>query len=126
MPWIKQEPVTIPLGTGPDQATARLLRSATVLEANNNGVPDTAGELRKARGFTRYAMTTTTHGDTPEAIFISVGLDRGGLVLCGMRDVYGVVAPTASVDGAALVRRGRSMVGSYRVGVIHGSSISEE
>ena len=32
----------------------------------------------------------------------------------------------AAVDGAALVRRGRSMVGNYRVGIIHGSNISEE
>lgn len=121
-----QNPIEIPLGGGPSQALGRLLRGPDVLERAQNVDHDKAGYLVKARGYTRIGLTTTTHGETPEGVFVSVGIDRGGLVLVGLRDVYGVVAPTASVDGAALVRRGRSMVGSYRVGVIHGSSISEE
>jgi hypothetical protein len=120
------QPLEIPLGGGPSQATGRLLRGPNVLESNANGDHDKGGYLIKARGFTRIALTTTTHGETPEGVFVSLGIDRGGLVLVGLRDIYGVVAPTASVDGAALVRRGRSMVGSYRVGIIHGSGISEE
>lgn len=119
------QPIEIPLGGGPSQATARLLRGPNVLYANTNGDHDKAGSLAKARGFTRIALTTTTHGETPEAVMVSVGIDRGALVLTGLRDVYGVAAPTASIDGAALVRRGRSMVGSYRVGIIHGSALSE-
>lgn len=120
------QPIEIPLGGGPSQLTGRLLRGPNVLESNANADHDKAGYLVKQRGYTRIALTTTTHGETPEAVFVALGIDRGGLVLVGLRDVYGVVVPTASVDGAALVRRGRSMVGSYRVGVIHGGSISEE
>ena len=121
-----QNPIEIPLGGGPSQALGRLLRGPDVLERCQNADHDKAGYLVKARGYTRIALTATTHGETPETVFVSVGIDRGGLVLVGLQNVYGVVAPTASVDGAALVRRGLSMVGNYRVGVIHGSSLSEE
>lgn len=121
-----QNPIELPLGGGPSQAVGRLLRGPDVLERCQNADHDKAGYLVKARGFTRIALTTTTHGETPETVFTSLGIDRGGLVLVGLRDVYGVVVPTPSVDGAALVRRGRSMVGNFRVGIIHGSNISEE
>jgi hypothetical protein len=121
-----QNPIEIPLGGGPSQAVGRLLRGPDVLERSQNADHDKAGYIVKARGYTRIALTTTTHGETPETVFTAMGIDRGGLVLVGLRDVYGVVVPTPSVGGAALVRRGRSMVGNYRVGIIHGSNISEE
>ena len=122
----RQEPVTIPLGSGPDQATARLLRQATVLSEALNGDTSKAGGMRKARGYARIALTSTTHGVTPEAVFVSVGVDRGELVVVGLRDVYGVAAPTASVDVASLVRRGPSMIGNYREGVIHTASLGND
>lgn len=120
----RMAPVTIPLGQGPDEATARLLRDGTqALQVIRQGDVTKAGGVRKARGFARIALTTTTHGETPEAVYVSVGIDRGELVLVGMSYVYGVAANTAAVDGAALVRRGPSMVGDFEVGLIHAASI---
>lgn len=122
-----QAHIEIPLGGGPSQATGKLLRGPNVLEHNTNGDHDKAGYLTKARGFNRIALTTTTHGETLEVVMMSVGVAPGGeLVLVGLRDTYGVAAPSAIVDGAALVRRGPSLVGSYRSGVIHVSSIGVE
>jgi hypothetical protein len=122
-----QQPIEIPLGGGPSQATGRLLRGPNVLEFNANADHDKAGYLVKARGFTRIALTTTTHGETPEIAFLSVGTDaQGELALVGVRDVYGVAANAPNVDGAALVLRGPALNGNYRAGVIHVSAIGVE
>lgn len=126
MTAVRQPPVTIPLGGGPDQATARLFRGPNVLAQVLDGDLSKAGGVRKARAYARITTSTTTHGDTPEAIFVSVGTDRGELVLVGLRDTYAVAAPTAAIDGAALVRRGPSLVGNYRSGVIHTASLGDD
>jgi hypothetical protein len=119
----EQQPLEIPLGGGPSQATGRLFRGPDVLESNQNGRHDKAGYLVKELGFTRIALTTTTHGETPEAVYVALAVDRGELVLVGRDAVYGVAANAAVVDGAALVRRGPSMVGAYSVGLIHAASL---
>lgn len=120
------QPIEIPFGGGPSQATGRLLRGPNTLEANVNGDHDKAGYLRKARGFSRLALTTTVQGEAPEVVFVSVGTDRGELVIVGRDAVYGVGAPAPDIDGAALVRRGPSLVGNYEFGVIHTSPIGRE
>jgi hypothetical protein len=121
-----QPPIEIPLGSGPSQATGRLFRGPNALESNQNGRHDQAGYLVKERGFTRLAFTTTTHGETPEAVAIAVAVDRGELVVIGHDNVYGVAANTASVDGAALVRRGPSLRGAYSIGTIHAASLGQD
>lgn len=126
MPMMRAEPVTIPLGSGPDESTARLFRQATVLASALQGVTTKAGALHKARGYARITTSTTAHGETPEAVFVSIGTDNGEAVVTGLRDVYAVAAPTAAVDGASFVRRGRSMVGNFRSSVIHTASLGEE
>lgn len=120
-----QQPIEIPLGGGPSQSAGRLLRGPNILEANANGDHDKAGYLRKARGYTRIPLTTTTHGETPEAVFVSVGTSKGELVLVGFRDTYGIAASSAVVDGASLVRRGPSLVGNYRVGTVFFGPLAE-
>ena len=121
-----QNPIEIPLGGGPSQAVGQLFRGPDTLESNQNGRHDKAGYLVKERGFTRLALTTTTHGETPEAVYVSVATDRDELVLVGMTYVYGVAANAPSVDGAALVRRGPSMVGDYDIGLIHTASLGRD
>lgn len=120
----RMAPVTIPLGQGPDEATARLLRDGTqALQVIRNGDVTKAGGVRKARAFARIALTTTTHGQTPETVYCALGIDRGELVLVGKNYVYGLAANAASVDGAALVRRGPSMIGDYEAGLVHAASL---
>jgi len=119
----EQQPIEIPLGGGPSQATGRLFRGPDSLESNQNGRHDKAGYLVKELGFTRIPLTTTTHEETPEAAYVGLALDRGELVLVGRDDVYGVAATSAVVDGASLVRRGPSMVGAYSIGLIHAASL---
>lgn len=122
----RQDPVTIPLGGGPDEATAKLLRGPGVLAVALDGDTTKAGGLTKARGFVRITTTSTTHGETPESVFISVGTDRGELVVVGERSTYGLAASDALVDGAALVLRGPSVVGNFREGVVHVASLGSE
>jgi hypothetical protein len=123
----RQPPLTIPLGTGPDQSTARLFRDGTqVLADVRNGEMGKAGGVRKARGFGRIALTTTVHGETPESVFVSVGVSHGELVLVGKSNFYSVAAPTAAIDGAALVLRGPSMVGAFEIGLVHASSQGDD
>lgn len=123
---MRQPLLTIPLGVGPDQATAKLLRDGTqVVETTLNGQVDKAGGLRKARGYTRIALTTTTEGGTPEAVFEAVGTDRDELVLVGHDYTYAVAANSAAVDGAALVLRGPTLRGAFEIETIHGSPIGD-
>ena len=124
----RMPPVVIPLGQGPDESTARLFRDPTrVLADVRQGDVSKPPGLRKARGFTRIALTTTTHGETPEAVYVSVAVDHlGELVLVGRDNVYGVAAPSASVDGAALVLRGPSLVGTFEIGMVHSGAIGRE
>lgn len=126
MTTVRQEPVTIPFGGGPDESVARLFREATVLETVLDGDTSKAGGLRKARGYERISLAATTHEETPEAVYISVGVDRDELVLVGLEDTYALAASDAIVDGAAVVRRGPSMVGNFRSGLIHVAAIGEE
>lgn len=120
------DPIEIPLGGGPSQGVGRLFRGPDVLERCQNADHDKAGYLVKSRGFTRIALTTTTHGETPEAVFVSVVVDRGELAIVGRDNTYGVAANSAAVDGAALVLRGPSIVGAFSVGTIHGTAMGEE
>jgi len=122
----EQEPIEIPLGGGPSQATGRLFRGPNVLEINTNGDHDRAGYLVKARGFTRIPLTTTTHGDTPESVFVSLGVMAGELLVVGRNNAYAVAAPAASIDGATLVLRGPSMVGAFEIGTVHSSALGIE
>lgn len=118
------EVLHISLGGSQDDKTAKLARGIEVLRHVRNGDHSHPGELRKRRGFTRIPLTSTTHGETPESVFVSLGVTGGGeLVLLGFRDVYGVAANDAAVNDAALVRRGPSMLGSYRVGTVHAAPI---
>lgn len=123
---IPQEPVTIPLGVSLDQSSARLFRGPDALAVTVNGDTTHAGALHKARGFTRVTTSTTVMAETPEAVFVSVGTDHDELVLVGFTYVYSVVAPTASVDGGQLVRRGPSMIGNFKTGVVHVASLGLE
>jgi hypothetical protein len=121
-----QQPTEIPLGGGPAESVGRLFRGPDVLERNHNARHDKAGYLVKERGTTRIALTITTHGETPEAVFAGLGVDRGELVLVGLSYVYGVAANAPNVDGAALVRRGPSMLGDFEIGLIHTASIGQD
>lgn len=120
-----QNPIEIPLGGGPAQSTGRLFRGPDTLERAQNVDHTQAGYLIKARGFTRIPLTTTALGETPEAVFVSLGLDRGELVAVGLDRIYAVAANSAAIDGAALVRRGPSMIGQYNVGMVHGSAMGD-
>lgn len=121
----RQQPVTIPLGGGPDQAVTELLRGPNVLSVVYDGDTTKAGGLTKARGLERIP-TGTTHGETPESVFFSVGTDKGELVVVGQQSTYGLAASDALVDGAALVLRGPSIVGNFREGVVHVASLGSE
>ena len=125
MPIPEQEPIEIPLGGGPSQATGQLFRGPTSLERARNVDHFEQGYLVKARGYTRIALTTTTHGETPEAVFVGLGVDHGELVLVGHDYVYGVAANAASIDGAALVRRGPTIRGAFEFGTIHGTATGD-
>lgn len=120
-----QNPIEIPLGGGPAEAVGRLFRGPDTLERCQNGRHDKAGYLVKERGFTRIPLTTTALGETPEAVFVSLGVDRGELVAVGLDYVYGVAANAAAIDGAALVRRGPAMIGQFNVGMVHGSAMGD-
>lgn len=116
----------IPLGGSQDDKTARLSRGPGVLRAVYDCDQGHVGEQRKRRGFTRIPLDEEILGVSPEAVFLSLAVWEGTLVLVGVRDVYGVAANDDVVDGAALVRRGPSMAGSYRTGIVHVSPIGTE
>ncbi len=118
--------IHIPLDGSQDDKTARLVRGPATLRRTINVDHSVRGEVRKRRGTTRIPLTTTVQGETPETCFVSIGVSRDELVLVGRDYLYGVAAPTAAVDGAALVRRGPSIIGAFQIGLIHGSSISED
>jgi len=122
----RQQPVTIPLGSGPDQSTTKLLRGVNVLSVVYDGDTTKGGGIIKGRGLERIPTSTTTHGHTPESVFFTVGTDKGELVVVGQQSTFGLAASDALVDGAALVRRGPSIVGSFSEGVVHVASIGQE
>lgn len=116
----------IPLDGSQDDKTARLSRGLGVMRRSINVDHSHAGEARKRRGTTRIPLTTTTHGETPEAVYVALGQDRDELVLVGHDYTYGVAANTSAVDGAALVRRGPSIRGQFEIGMVHGSAMGDE
>ena len=118
--------MTIPLDGSQDDKTARLARGPSVMRRSVNCDHSHIGEVRKRRGTTRIDTSETTHGDSPEAVFVALGVDRGELVLVGRDRVYGVAAPENDIDGAALVLRGPSMVGSYETLLIHTASLGRD
>lgn len=120
------EVLTIPLDGQQDEKIGRLARgqNPTILRHANNVLHEKAGEARKRRGFERITTSATVLAQTPEAVFVALGVDAiGELVLVGFRDVYGVVSNDNDVDGSALVRRGPSCVGTYERGVLHVSNL---
>jgi hypothetical protein len=121
----EQPPVEIPLGGGPNESQGKLFRSPNVLEANTNGSTDKQGYLVKERGFTRVPTSTTTEADQPDAFFISVATDHEELLLVGMENTYTVAATGPDLSGAALILRGPTLLGNYRAGTVHATSLSE-
>ena len=117
--------IHIPLSGQQDDKTARLSRGPNVLRKAVNVGHRIRGELRKRRGFTRITTTGTVDGSTPEAVFVAVAERDGELVLVGRDSIYSVAANDNIVDTEALVLRGPSMVGNYKLGTIHVSPISE-
>ncbi len=118
--------VHIPLDGSQDDKTARLARGPGVMRRSVNVDHSHAGEARKRRGTTRLSTSRTTHGQTPEAVFVALGSDRGDAVLVGRDRCYGVAANAPSIDSSALVLRGPSMVGAYTMGLIHAASIGSD
>jgi hypothetical protein len=118
--------LTISLGGSQDDKTARLARTPGVLRHVYDGDHSHVGQVRKRRGFVRVPLNEELFGATPEALFLSLATHESSLVLVGYRDLYAVAAADDIVDGRALVRRGPSMVGTYRTGIIHSSTIGRE
>lgn len=113
----------IPLGGTTSQKTARLTRGLPVLRHIHNAQQSSEGEQVKRRGFTRLDTGATVYEETPEAVYVAVGIDRDCLFVVGMGEILGVVANANTVNGSALVRRGPSMVGNYRTGTVKVSAL---
>lgn len=116
----------IPLSGQLDEKVARLARGPETLRRTANCDHRVRGELRKRKGFTRVGTSSVLGGGPPaDALFLTVGVRDGELVACGRNDVYSILANADAIDGTALVRRGRSMCGSFTLGVAHVGPISE-
>jgi hypothetical protein len=118
--------VHLPLSGQQNEKESRLRGNMQTLGRTANADHRIVGELRKRKGFTRISTSAVLGGGTPpDALFLSLGVRDGELVLCGRNDVYSILANDDSIDGTAIVRRGRSMCGSFSLGVAHVGPISE-
>lgn len=116
--------VEIPLGGQQDDKTARLMRGNDTLRLAQNVEHSHQGEARKRRGYERIPLTSaTTHNETPEAIFLTVGTYQGELVLVGREETYSVHTVDLNVDSASLTRRGPSLVGNIKRWTVHTSPL---
>jgi hypothetical protein len=116
------QPVQIVL-EGLDQKTDSKMRAPGKLASAINVEFDKVGALNKRRGYRRVTTSTTTHGQTPEAVFTAVATYNGELVVIGEEYLYAVGAIAADIDGGSLIRRGPVLRGSYRVRDIAQASI---
>lgn len=120
----RMPPLVVPLGQGPTEQIARLFRDSKALADVRNANCDKAGGLRKARAYARIPMSQTVMREVPEVVFLSVGTTvEHELVVVGRDSVYSVAAPSASIDGSALVRRGPSIAGTFSITTVHGSAM---
>ena len=118
--------VHLPLALQQNEKDSRLRGDMQTLQRTANCDHRIVGELRKRKGYTRISTADVLGGGTPpDAVFLSLGVRDGELVLCGRNDIYSILANADSIDGTAIVRRGRSMCGSFNLGVAHVGPISE-
>jgi len=117
--------ITIPLDGSRDDKTSRLARGPTVMRHSVNVLHDHHGEARKRRGIERIDTAGTVHGQSPETLFITLGVDEDELVVYGAEGVYTVATTDAAINSESLVYRGPSSVGNYRTGVVHVAPLAE-
>lgn len=110
---------------GLDQKTDRKAKTPGKLREAINVEFDKANALNKRRGYVRVPTGTDVTGAASEAVFLASATYRQELVLYGSEFMSSVVAVGADVSSAAIVRRGPSLPGSYRVHQVFASSIGE-
>jgi len=128
MEWTEVE---IPLGEGPDEKTARLLRAPGVLRAPLNVDNRTSGMLRKRRGHTLVDLDAVVNvAEDSEDVFHALGLLRGELVVIGHDYLYAVVSLGGNVTGlhasGTINRRGPVIRGGYAIEHVVSSSMGTE
>lgn len=94
---------------GLEQKTDARMKTPGSLAAAGNVEFNRIGRLNKRRGYRRISLTAEALGGTvadPGNLFLRVGNRGGELVICALDNLWSVVSPTASVDGAALRDKG--------------------
>jgi hypothetical protein len=116
--------VEIPLGEGPDEKTAKLLRAPGILRAPLNVDNRTSGMIRKRRGYTRPDITENLGVDI-ETQYHNLGQLQGELVLVGSAYLYSLISVDAAVSNT-VVRRGPVMRGGYAIEHVITGNIGSE
>lgn len=111
---------------GLSQKDDRKVTTPGKLRAAVNVEFDKSNSLNKRRGFVRVPFETLVHGETPELLYATVATYQQELVVYGLDNLASVVARTAIVDGAALVRRGPTMRGNYRIHDVFSAPLAQE
>jgi hypothetical protein len=86
---------------------------------------DKTNSLNKRRGYTRVPWSALVGGESPELTYATVATYRDELVVYGLGHINSVVARSAIVDDAALVRRGPTMRGNYRTHQVFSGPMAE-
>ena len=123
--------VEIPLGEGPDEKTARLLRAPGVLRSASNVDFRQSGVLRKRRGYTRVDLARAVNiAEDSEGVWHNLATHRGELVLVGSDYVYALNSVGGNLTGehttATVSRRGPTVRGGYAIRHVVTSSIGDE
>lgn len=84
---------------------------------------DKTHSLNKRRGFVRIPFEELVHDEQYELLYAAVATYQQELVVYGLDNLNSVVARTADVSGAAMVRRGPTMRGNYRVHDVYASPL---
>lgn len=110
---------------GLEQKTDHKVLKAGKLTRANNVEFDKGGSIRKRRGYRRLMLTSlAAFGQTMETQIVRVADHNDELLLFGVGWLWSVGSKTSSIDGRAVVRRGRIANGNLRVWDI--ASASEE
>ena len=111
---------------GLDQKTDHKVLKAGKLTRATNVEFDKGGSIRKRRGYRRLMPASlAAFGQTMETQIVRVADHNDELLLFGVGWMWSLGSKTSSIDGRAVVRRGRLANGNVRVWHVASASEAE-